>query len=248
MAIVIFKPQGRLGNYLWECAVALVYSIKHNIEFSAPFETNDEKWNPVYFPHLINNKLRSGQSDILIQEKTYFKYDEIEWKEEWRGKQILLEGYWQNWQYIDGYRSEILQAFKLSYKRKEGYVAVHVRRGDYLKLREKHPEVTKEWYENAMNQFSGYKFLFGSDEIDWCKKEFGHRSDCEFLENGNELTDLVSLSECEHQINSASTFSLWASYLNQNETKRCIFPKQWMTPAHSNQWTEEIVRKEWERI
>ena len=43
------------------------------------------------------------------------------------------------------------------------------RRGDYLELRQKHPEVTVEWYEKAMSMFPDCKFKFFSDDIAWCQ-------------------------------------------------------------------------------
>jgi len=32
------------------------------------------------------------------------------------------------------------------------------------------------------------------------------------------------------------------------EDKKVIVPKQWMQPGHSNQWTEEIIPKNWTRL
>ncbi len=252
--MISFKPTGRLGNFLFLAANCIAYAKKHNIEFSFPSETNDAKWNPIYLTHLANPKWIKGKVDVEIKEKTYFKYDDIEFKEEWRDKQILLNGYWQNPKYFQDYREDILSIFDFDchnwfkhYVNGYIFISVHVRRGDYVTLREKHPEVTKEWYENAMKQFdfSKQRFIFFSDDIVWCKQEFGDRFDCVFVEDGSELTDLIKISQCDHHINSSSTFSWMGAWLNKSKEKIVITPKQWMTPSHSNQWTEEIIPKEW---
>jgi hypothetical protein len=43
--------------------------------------------------------------------------------------------------------------YLISHIKKDGYVACHVRRGDYVQLRNKHPEVKVEWYEKVMANF-----------------------------------------------------------------------------------------------
>lgn len=245
--MVSFKPIGRLGNYLFELFATIAYVKKHGLEFSAPGITNDQLWNPIYFPNLINPKFDQGRADIIINEKILFKYDEIPFKEEWRDKQIVLRGYWQNPMYFEEYREEILKAFNLPSKINIDTVSVHVRRGDYLNLKEKHPEVTKEWYEEQMKLFPKHEFVFFSDDIQWCQQQFGGRIDCTFAIRNSELEDLILMSQCEHFINSASTFSWMGAWLSQSKDKRVIVPKRWMSESHSNQWTEEIVPKEWER-
>lgn len=253
--MVSFKPQGRLGNYLFQLATTIVYAAKYGIEFSAPALTNDRFWNPIYFPHLVNPKFEQGRADIIVEEKVLFKYDELPFKEEWRDKQIILRGYFQNPKYFmdgnlhDVYREALLNILNFPIREvpMKNTVSVHVRRGDYLQLTEKHPFISKGWIESAMRLFPNHTFLFFSDDIQWCQNEFGGREDCIFSVRRNEEEDLILMSQCNHHINSASTFSWWGAWLNRDLNKKVIVPKQWMTPSHSNQWTEEIVPKEWER-
>lgn len=250
--MVSFKPQGRLGNFLFQAATTIAYALKHNLEYSIPSQTNDQFWNPVYLQHLVNPKWKNGQEDIVVHEVEYFRFDELPFQEGWRNKQIVLKGYFQNQDYFKEYREEILKAFDLPWSPLKRTISVHVRRGDYLQLTDKHPEISAWWYSGAMNQFSdNQKFLFFSDDIEWCKKEFNFPW-CSFYTNklyGNtELDDLIMISKCEHHINSASTFAWWGAWLNQNFDKRVILPKQWYGPKATTQWTEDIVPKEWQRL
>ena len=248
--MVTFKPQGRLGNFLFCAATMIAYARKHNLQYSMPNETNHQFWNPVYLPQLVNPQYDSSKQVVDVRELTLYKYDQLPFDEKWRDKNIVLHGYFQNPKYFDSCEQEIYEAFnqpQCNFALSKS-VSVHVRRGDYLKLTDKHPGVSIEWITNAMRLFTGYWFVFFSDDIEWCKKTFQSRKDCIFIEGQNEYDDLISMSRCEHHINSASTFSWWGAWLNRNKDKKVIVPKQWLMPSHSNQWTEEIVPKQWIRI
>ncbi len=248
--MVTFKPLGRQGNFLFEFATAYSYALKHGLEFSMPSSTNDAKWNPIYFPHLIHPDYNPNAETVVIQEKTYFKFDELPFEESWRNKNIVLDGYFQSYNYFDHNRDSIIKFLGFDqYEMADKLVSVQVRRGDYITLREKHPEVTDQWYINAMKSFpTDYKFIFFSDDIEYCKQAFGNLENVSFSNGKSEMEDLIMMSQCSDQICSASTFSWWGAYLNRNPNKRVIMPKQWMTLEHSNEWTEEIVMKNWDRV
>ena len=94
----------------------------------------------------------------------------------------------------------------------------------------------------------GVSFLFHSDDIPYCTEHFGHFWDCHFHEGKSEEDDLVSLSCCEHQICSASTFAWWGAWLNQNPDKQVIMPKRWFSEAEEKKCnTQDIVPYEWTR-
>ena len=92
-----------------------------------------------------------------------------------------------------------------------------------------------------MAEFPGYKFKFFSDDIEWCMENFKHRNDCEFSGNSDEVSDLLEMSWCEHQICSPSTFSWWGGWLNKNENKKVIFPTFWFSPGWDGLDTSDIV-------
>lgn len=237
------RTYGRAGNFFFQAAMCISYALKHGLEFSLPNRTTDPFWNPLYLQHLVNPNYEQGREDILINELRH-EYQEVCFKEEWRDKQIVLNGYWQTEKYFKQYRDEILYLFDLPYEKKEGVVAVHIRRGDYLTLTNKHPQVPKEWIDMCMGKFEGMRFKIFSDEIDYCRKTWGDRNDCEFSTNSNEIDDLIDISHCEHQICSASTFSFWGMWLNRNKDKKVIFPKLWFQPGWSGLNTDDIV-PEW---
>ena len=238
--MVVFNKAGRMGNWLFEAATAISYALEHNLEFTVPSHSDNPKWNPIYFLDLVNPNYNPHLEQIHLWEEKH-SYSPLPFDESWRDKNIVIEGYRQTAKYFDKHRSELLYLFGFPYTKKEGYVSCQVRRGDYVNLREKHPEVTVEWYEKAMGMFPDYKFLFHSDDIAWCKEAFKHRNDCEFSDKTSEVDDLVSMANCEHQICSPSTFAWWGGYLNRNENKKVIFPDFWFTPNWCNLNVSDIV-------
>jgi len=241
-----FLAQGRYGNFMMEFFTAFAYSLKYGLDFTVPAKATHEFYNPVYLPHLINPSYNPHKERVMIVEK-HFHYYELPFEESWRDKNIILHGYFQSERHFKDYRKEILQAVNYPNEMKKGVVGVHIRRGDYLIHRNKHPEVTKEWYENAMSNFLGYKFLFFSDDIPWCIENFGHRSDCEFSKGGIE-EDAISLSQCEHFVNSSSTYSWVCAWLSQNPDKIIYTPKNWFVEGWQNEDTKDIVPPEWIKL
>lgn len=238
---------GRLGNVLFQTAHTIALALKNGQEFSVPNKTNDPFWNPLYLQHLVNPKYIQGKEDVLINEHG-MRYQEIKWDDSWKDKQVVLNGYWQTEKYFKDYRGEVVFLFGFPYSKREGVVSVHVRRGDYLLHTAKHPYYGKDWYERAMSLFPGKMFKFFSDDLKWCKDNFGDRGDCIFSTNTNEIDDLIEISCCESNINSSSTFSWWGSWLNQNPDKIVITPELWFTPGWDGYDTSDIVPETWVKL
>lgn len=238
--MVSFPAVGRMGNFLFECATALAYSLKHKLDFTVPFNTTNDLWSPIYFKHLQNRNFNSSIEKIELWENGHH-WQELPFEENWRDKNIFIMGYRQSYKYFDDFRDELLYLFDLPYEKKENYVSVHIRRTDYLHLLDKHPQIGKDWYEKAMSKFgTNFRFKIFSDDISWCVKEFGNRSDCEFSSGVNEVQDLIDASCCEHNISSSSTYSWWISYLNRNPNKIVYIPKLWFVENYPLS-TEDIV-------
>lgn len=106
-------------------------------------------------------------------------------------------------------------------------VSVHVRRGDYLlPLNSFFTQLTKEYFEYSMSKFDIGKtnYLFFSDDIEWCKQNFGHKENVFFSNNSKEIVDLAAITLCDHNIISNSSFGLWGAVLNKNINRRAICP------------------------
>jgi hypothetical protein len=247
--MVTFNNAGRFGNWFFETATAIAYSLRHGLDFSMPTGNGkDQFYHPVYCKHLINPEYNPSLEEVRLWESSH-AYQPLPFDESWRDKNIIIEGYRQSAKYFDEYKNEILYLLDFPYEKKDNTVAVHVRRGDYLLLKMKHPPVEKSWYENAMSKFgTNFKFRFYSDDIDWCIKEFGGRSDCEFSVGNSVEFDAADGACCEHQIISASTFGWAMAWLNRNPNKIVYLPRAWFVDGWDNIEVKDIVPLSWYKL
>lgn len=92
------------------------------------------------------------------------------------------------------------------------YVAIHVRRGDYVNNPFYVDLFKTDYYEKAMELFPNDTFLVFSDDINWCKQQdiFQH---CIFSEGNDEVTDMNLMASCKAVITANSSYSWWAGWL-----------------------------------
>lgn len=236
-----------MGNGLFQAAATIALALRNGVDFSMPTHTSSDIWSPVYLPHLRNDKWQQGKIDIKIVEK-HFHYSPLPYKKEWDDFQVLLEGYFQSELHFSDFKNEVIELFAFPWKLNGDFVSVHLRRTDFIVLKEKHPEVTDEWYNEAMNKFPNKKFLFFSDDIEYCKRTWGNKSDCFFSEGNTIEEDLVAMSCCRHHVNSSSTYSWWGSYLGRNEDKIIITPKAWFTHNWDGADTKDLIPESWIKL
>lgn len=255
--MVSFRPHGRMGNFLYMAAHIFGFAKKHGLEYSMPNNSTDPIWNPLFLQHLVSPNY-IPKEDILINENwnEHQQFNDYQFKEEWRDKNVVFNGYNQSYKYWDFCRQEMLRAFDFPWAPIPNIISIHVRRGDYLLYPTKHPVITIEYLTKAVDIFrqNGYKhFKFHSDDIQWCVA-CGlnlHFPDCdfEFSQVKGAIQNLISMSECEGQICSNSTLALWGAELNQNPKKMIVVPneKNWFGP--DNPYTvKDLYRPEWIRV
>ncbi len=191
---------------------------------------------------------------------------------------IYLSGYWQSEQYVDGIGSLIRKQFTpktpLDSRNEElqkiieskHSVAVHVRRGDYSAAGYSSffGVLPEDYYTQAIDEVrrrvGNPAFYFFSDDIAWCKSNFG-TSGAEFIEHntGSEAyKDMLLMASCNHNIIANSTFSWWGAWLNSNPDKVVIAPKQWFKsnfldrkePVYASRVynTKDLIPETWIRL
>jgi len=167
-------------------------------------------------------------------------------------KDVVLQGYFQNEQYFQAYRDEILKEWQhplLAQKLQETYPNLaqsyffHIRRGDYIG----NPLYEIDWdnyYSRALDTIleletsaESIQFYVFSNDNEFCKsyrvfsdylKEYP-KITFTLIENLGAMESLIFMSQCTAGgIASNSTFSWWGGYLNSREDKLIILPKQWI--------------------
>ncbi len=147
-------------------------------------------------------------------------------------------------------------------------VSLHIRRGDYLT-----PEnqalfggiCTEAYYKEAVRlmrkQYPGCRFFLFTNDKEWAKERFaddkggrttetaladGEPADVIVVDlpEGSDHEEFALMSKCKHHILANSSFSWWASYLNQNPGKTVLAPTKWL-----NGWDcQDFYRKDMRKV
>lgn len=159
---------------------------------------------------------------------------------------IWFSGWWQNTYYIekvqDILRQKLVFHVPLQGKNLECYkqmqntetVSVHIRRQDYLKDTNFAGICGIDYYHRAVEymkeKLEKPVFLFFSDDIEWCKGNFGNREENCYIDwnsGSDSFKDMQLMSLCKNNIIANSTFSWWGAWLNSYDRKIVIMPRQW---------------------
>lgn len=146
--------------------------------------------------------------------------------------------YVQSGKYWSKYKDEIKQMFSRGIGRDER-IALHIRRGDYLKVSQFHVNLwDTDYYKQAVAHFPNEKFLVfckdnqgeaqDLDDREWCNRNIPQLGiDFELHNHSTETDDLNAMASCKGIIGANSSFSWWAAFLNPHYDKKIVFPKQW---------------------
>lgn len=263
MKIIWFR--GALGNQIFDYALYL-YLMKY---------TNKKKFYGYYkqrFPILVDEifDIKLPPSNPFINLLSFFAFrffrvirlfsKNIPYcSTDYRFKlnTIFFDGYWQNKKYYKELKNWIeFKAIELDDLNKKiltkiiktESVAIHIRRGDYLKLLDKNGLITKEYYMDAIslikNRYSNPSFFFFSDDIEWVKENFKEKDSVYVTWNtGNKsYLDMYLMTFCKANIIANSTFSYWGAFLNKNNPV-VIYPKIWSLDGTVN--SEDLALEHW---
>jgi hypothetical protein len=136
-----------------------------------------------------------------------------------------MNGYLQDYKFFDDCKATIRHYFTMKPLEvdKHDEVFIHFRAYSNEGVTNFHPEQTKEYYEKAVQQFEGKKFIVFADDIQKARKVLPS----EYLfHKGNEIEDFYMMTKCSGAIISNSTFAWWAAWL---QNKKTIIPTNWFT-------------------
>tara|TARA_R110002110_G_scaffold240307_2_gene456510 strand:+ start:2725 stop:3522 length:798 start_codon:yes stop_codon:yes gene_type:complete len=258
---------GRLGNQMF--IVAATLSLARDNQDEAMFSdlisgiTPSQKSQSLY-KQTIFRKINfthpsslSGKFESIHVEPQNHRYKEIEYN-----KNLFLKGYFQCEKYFCHNREFILDLFSpleevnnFIHKKyrdiinNDECVFVHIRRGDFLKYKEYHNNLGKEYYDKAFSEFKGHKLVFFSDDIEWCRQTFGEKDENYFVDAQNDIIELYLMSKIKNGILSNSSFSWWGSWLNK-DPGNFVAPHQdrWFGVKNSHLNAVDIIPNRWKKI
>jgi hypothetical protein len=188
---------------------------------------------------------------------------------------VYLQGFWQSEKYFADIaaiiRSEIQikdcsiteSAARHINELRSRYgtvVSLHVRRGDLAHAQEVLKQrqlthaapVTTDYISSAMRLFPrDVCFMVFSDspqDIKWCKEQI-NAPNLAFSTAESDLWDFTAMTYCDHHIIANSSFSWWASWLDDRPSSRVIAPKDWALPNHRRPiTTDDLIPSRWELL
>ena len=202
--------------------------------------------------------LNNGHAPVVNER--HFHFDEELFK--MCPDHVDLRGYFQTEKYFKHiekeirsdftFKDEILVPCKEMIESVENPIALHVRRGDYIKNAENHFNLPIEYYDAALSEFDDDRnvIVFSDDPL-WCHDE-GIFVDDRFIisENDDNRVDLCLMSLCNDFIIANSTYSWWGAWLSSNKDKKVIAPVQWFgkTGYTKDHNTKDLIPDDWIKI
>jgi len=217
---------------------------------------------PNFFKHFIRRFIVRAQ---LINE-TAFEYDPDFFS---YSKNTYLSGFWQSEKYFRHIRETLLKELVIKKPLPEkcremaakiiasNSVSLHIRRGDYVSNKnasEFHGITGLDYYYRAMTYMNQkmeapLNFFIFSDDMDWVKENLKTKERCIYIDfntGEDSVFDLYLMSQCRHNIIANSSFSWWGAWLNQNNDKIVVTPKQWFKLQHLN--TKDLIPEKWVQL
>jgi hypothetical protein len=161
---------------------------------------------------------------------------------------VCLVGYWQSERYFIDIADRIRADFTLrgplcdanarllELARSAGSVGLHVRRGDFVSLKDAaqvHGLCSIDYYRRAISLIRSRcpecHFLVFSDDPPWARAELPLAPSAVFVTGSAERPeqDLILMSACKHHIIANSSFSWWAGWLGYSPEQIVIAPSPW---------------------
>ena len=148
-------------------------------------------------------------------------------------KGIIPDVYVQDFNYFKDFKEEIRQLYRVGIDKKKEFIALHIRRGDYVD-NPFYVDLTKtDYYDEAIKHFKDDKFLVfyrdrqGTNDYqdrEWVREWLDKKGiKYELWEGQSEVDDLNVLSSCKGIIAANSSFSLWGAFISPYSEKT-IFP------------------------
>ena len=226
---------GGLGNQMFEIAAAASLCKDNNaillIDASTHILPNQGKNINVYLENIFSKIATDNNPPVT----TNFEWPHSSYKESPYKPNLKLGGHNQSWKYLDHNRKYIQELFSIPSSLKEtlfnkydfsNTTAIQVRRGDYYKFPDSHPQLEPDYFYKAVKMANPNEIFIFSDSIEWCKENLKFECPVRYI-NEEDYVELYMMSFCKNVIISNSSFGWWGAYLNTRPDKTIYVPSTW---------------------
>lgn len=236
--MIVVRLMGGLGNQMFQWAYAKRLSEQNGerlyldlsfLNSEIPGVTK-RKYSLGKFPGFSEAEMTRAVVDgrqfvTITDDNAGFVYDEK--------LNYFLNGYFQNERHFLDSAASIRSAFARPdglmerFGVTENSVSLHVRRTDYLSSNGFHPVQDVDYYTTALAEVGMYDKLFVfSDDPEWCVQNLPFEN-MVLVEGNDDVVDMWLMSLCRDNIIANSSFSWWGAWLNENRSKKVVYPKNW---------------------
>jgi hypothetical protein len=270
---------GGLGNQLFQIFAVISYSIDCNnipafsdLEHTIGITRRYTYWNTLLI-YLRKYIFLNLPSHLPILREKAFTYNELPIIKDLFD--VRLVGYFQSYKYFEKNKTKILEMIQIESQKNQlrkqvkydfyNTISIHFRIGDFQLLQDKHPILTKTYYQNAiryilMNMSSEMKkkinilyfcettdVIYVEQIIEELKTEFKEPTFTQINFAFKDWEQLLIMSCCRYNIIANSTFSWWGAYFNKHIEKIVCYPSKWFGPSLSHS-TRDLFPEEWIKI
>lgn len=248
--MIIPKLYGRLGNQAFQIAAAISHARKMKTSWAIPRVTNDMSIWPNYFAHTVPRENMTMRTPMVQFNEPQHSYREI-----FNDSDMIINGYFQSEKYwpTNDLKREIGSALGFHCKKKD-FIAIHVRRGDYVtQFADKHPPLTEAYYDQAISVLCAKGFdnlKVYSDDIEYCK-DFFHKLGwhLSYSDIKDPLTDMRDMYNASAFIIANSTFSLFPALLRlDNPPVIAPVESRWYGPGNAHLETYDLMPERFIKI
>lgn len=151
-------------------------------------------------------------------------------------KGVIPDIYIQDFEYFKEFKEEIRHLYRGGIGKRKEFIALHIRRGDYVDNPFYVNLVETDYYDKAIAQFPDEKFLVfyrdrqGTNDYqdrEWVSEWLTKKGvKFEIWEGQDEVDDLNVMASCKGMIGANSSFSIWGAFIGEKDRK-IIMPKQY---------------------
>ena len=226
------------GNQCFMIAAVIAHAKKMNTTCGVPKRTINPRIWRTYFDLPL-----SKQATMQYYKEPRHCYDPLPEVDD-----LTIEGYFQSEAYFKDAKQEVAEALGFEYTPAD-YVAIHVRRGDYLLYPEQFPVLPMEYYYAAIEHFRslGYtKFKLYSDDIPFSKTQINSvyikGTEVVYSNIKDPVADMKDMYNASGFVVANSSFSLFPALLRQdNPIVVAPAESRWFGPMNAHLETCDLM-------
>lgn len=223
---------GGLGNQLFQIAAGQSISRNTKRMLCLGESTVTHHSTQDYYSTIFSKWVSSRRDSADAQTISETSYAYTEWNFP-LDKNVLLSGYFQNYQYI---LDDFVDSLVLPEVPTLQGAFIHIRGGDYVNHWLHHIDL-RSYYQRAVAYFpENTKFYIFTNDISYAKTfSFLDEINCEFVSGCDEVESLALMKSCTiGGICANSTFSWWGAYMNRNN-RTLVLPSEWFnSPVYTD--------------